>query len=271
MPKIGTNNKDSDPMVVLRRIIDKVKKNPRPRKVDSWKAGTKEETTDRPFEEFTRNGLSYVRFFELEQSEQEKLDKYRKYLEEAGLLSHKDVTLDSIANYDFLEKQNADPSRLYTKIRQNKSLVLSGPPGTGKTTLACAIIRKCYDQNKTIVIKRWYHWLVKMRGGAYQDDKVQDMEQFLRPAVKADMLLIDELGTDAKQSATAFEQEQLMYIISERHGNGKPTIITTNLTREEINNIYSEAIYQRMADLKRGYWFEFDNEQNRRKIIDFPK
>ena len=73
MPKIGTNSKDSDPMVVLRRIIDKVKKNPRPRKVDSWKAGTKEETTDRPFEEFTRNGLSYVRFFELEQSEQEKI------------------------------------------------------------------------------------------------------------------------------------------------------------------------------------------------------
>ena len=85
------------------------------------------------------------------------------------------------------------------------------------------------------------------------------------------MLLIDELGTDAKQSATAFEQEQLMYIISERHGNGKPTIITTNLTREEINNIYSEAIYQRMADQKTGYWFEFDNEQNRRKVIDFPR
>ena len=79
MPKIGTNSKDSDPMVVLRRIIDKVKKNPRPRKVDSWKAGTKEETTDRPFEEFTRNGLSYVRFFELEQSEHEKIEKYQKY------------------------------------------------------------------------------------------------------------------------------------------------------------------------------------------------
>ena len=142
-------------MVVLRRIIDKVKKNPRPRKVDSWKAGTKEETTDRPFEEFTRNGLSYVRFFELEQSEQEKIEKYQKYLEEAGLFSHKDITLDSIGNYIFLEKQKADPSRLYTKIRQNKSLVLSGPPGTGKTTLACAIMRKCYDQNKTIVIKRW--------------------------------------------------------------------------------------------------------------------
>ena len=43
------------------------------------------------------------------------------------------------------------------------------------------------------------------------------------------------------------------------------------LNTNKINNIYSEAIYQRMADQKTGYWFEFDNEQNRRKIINFPR
>ena len=93
------------------------------------------------------------------------------------------------------------------------------------------------------------------------------MEQFLRPSVKADILLIDELGTDKKNTATPFEQEQLMYIISERHGNSKPTIVTTNLVREEITTIYGEAIYQRLADEERGYWFEFDNEEIKRKLL----
>ena len=69
MRKTGTNSKNSDPMVILRRIIDKVKNNPVPRKTDSWKAGSKEESSVRPFKEFTKDGYRYVQFFEIEKTE----------------------------------------------------------------------------------------------------------------------------------------------------------------------------------------------------------
>ena len=257
----GMQSKNSNASEYLMELIQRCKENAK----ENFQFDQKE-ASSRPFEIVHMGGYEFVKFHEVEKTQEEQDSKYHECLETAGLLSHKDLNLDNLDNYLFLKVQDATPWRLYTKIRMNKSLVLSGPPGTGKTALALSLVKACYEEDMTIVIKRWYHWLVKMRG-VYQDDEIRDMEQFLRPSVKADILLIDELGTDKKNTATPFEQEQLMYIISERHGNSKPTIVTTNLVREEITTIYGEAIYQRLADEERGYWFEFVNEEIKRKLL----
>ena len=224
---------------------------------------TYEETTDRPFEWVIEDGVEKVRFLEVKPSEEQKQQKLMEFLQEAGVMKHADFTLNNIDNYNFLKGLDRTPWDLYDDIKKQYSLILSGPPGTGKTTLAVAIAKQFYADGKSVMIKRWYNWLLKMRG-VFQDDTIKDMEQFLRPAIHADLLFIDELKSDKSQTATQFEVEQLMYLISERHGNMRPFIITTNMERAEVMGIFGEAFYSRLADKDSTTWIEFHGEDVRR-------
>ena len=224
---------------------------------------TYEETTDRPFEWVIEDGVEKVRFLKVKPSEEQKQQKLMEFLQEAGVMKHADFTLNNIDNYNFLKGLDRTPWDLYDDIKKQYSLILSGPPGTGKTTLAVAIAKQFYADGKSVMIKRWYNWLLKMRG-VFQDDTIKDMEQFLRPAIHADLLFIDELKSDKSQTATQFEVEQLMYLISERHGNMRPFIITTNMERAEVMGIFGEAFYSRLADRDSTTWIEFHGEDVRR-------
>ena len=82
--------------------------------------------------------------------------------------------------------------------------------------------------------------------------------------IYADLLFIDELKSDKSLTASQFEVDQLMYLISERHGNERPFIITTNMERREVFNIFGEAFYSRLADVDACTWIEFHLEDVKR-------
>jgi DNA replication protein DnaC len=59
-----------------------------------------------------------------------------------------------------------------------------------------------------------------------------------------DLLIIDDLGTEMNNS---FTNSQLYLIINERLLRQKSTIISTNLTLTNINTIYGERVFSRIA------------------------
>ena len=60
---------------------------------------------------------------------------------------------------------------------------------------------------------------------------------------KADLLIIDDLGTEL---AGNFVTAALYSLLNDRILSGKPTIISTNLPVEAIQDIYSERISSRI-------------------------
>ena len=69
-------------------------------------------------------------------------------------------------------------------------------------------------------------------------------EDALSHICNCDLLIIDDLGTEL---ANSFTVSQLFVILNERILQKKATIISTNLSLEDIKAIYSERIFSRIS------------------------
>ena len=62
---------------------------------------------------------------------------------------------------------------------------------------------------------------------------------------QADLLIIDDLGTEVSNT---FTNAEIFNIVNTRLLWGKKTIISTNLTPNEISEIYTDRVFSRIFD-----------------------
>lgn len=101
-------------------------------------------------------------------------------------------------------------------------LLLYGPPGTGKTYLAACIANALMERNVPVLFTS-----VLRLTGTHPDE----LGAVLTGVKSAKLLVLDDLGAER---ATAFRLEQVYDIINERCNAGKPIVVTTNYTREQM-------------------------------------
>ena len=75
------------------------------------------------------------------------------------------------------------------------------------------------------------------------DHGEEDREEKYRGVLECSLLIIDDLGTELNNS---FTNSELFYCINTRQQRGKSTVISTNLTMNELRDIYSERIFSRI-------------------------
>ncbi len=141
--------------------------------------------------------------------------------------------------------QQADSlERAYNQARQYAAsqkgwLVLQGGPGCGKTHLAAAIANFAVSLGVPTLFITTPDLLDSLRF-AYNSTETS-FEQRFDDIRKAKLLIMDDFGT---QNATDWAQEKLFQIINYRYTNHLPTVITTNLLGQEIE----ERITSRLND-----------------------
>ena len=115
----------------------------------------------------------------------------------------------------------------------NRSLLLLGDNGLGKTMLASLALMK-----RGGYIYKMYEIITQIKS-SYKANSVVDEMDILKKLSNCPLLVIDEVG---KQFGSESEKNWLSYIIDERYECNKPTILICNLkrkrdcTEEEVSN-----------------------------------
>ena len=121
------------------------------------------------------------------------------------------------------------------------NLLFSGNTGLGKTFLSACIARTVADQGYSVVYEsagKLFQTLEKARFEANDENR--------RAAAKyaeCDLLIVDDLGTELPGQ---FVTAALYSLINDRLLENKPTIISTNLSEEELVRRYNPQIAARL-------------------------
>lgn len=109
-------------------------------------------------------------------------------------------------------------------IRHHQNIIITGPTGSGKTFLACAMANKgCREGYRTLYIRspKLYYELAVSRGdGSYG--------KMINKLARTEVLVIDDLGI---APMTDTERRDLLEVVEDRHGNAS-TIIASQLPIE---------------------------------------
>ena len=138
------------------------------------------------------------------------------------------------------------------RFRANSSsLLFKGGTGLGKTHLSLAIANRAIEKGFGVIYDSAQSFaaaLEKERFERINSDAPEDTNSRL---IACDLLIIDDLGT---VTSTNYVVSALYNIINSRMLSSKPTIISTNLSMEELERRYSERFASRVT----GYYGKFE-------------
>jgi len=142
---------------------------------------------------------------------------------------------------------------LWPGTDEGRGLLLMGPCGVGKTHLAVAALIEIINSNKNgRLLFSNFQDLIQEIQASFDSDQVQSKSEILRPLLEADLLVLDELGS---QKPTTFVQDILYYVINTRYNEERATIFTTNYVDEPADG-KEENLSQRIGNRLRSRLYE---------------
>jgi len=142
---------------------------------------------------------------------------------------------------EFLERCRSKP--------QGLGLLFTGPVGSGKTFLAAAITNGLIEQGIQVLFLVVPDLLDELR--ATYDKRSETMEiDLLDTARSVPVLVLDDLGA---HNYTEWTRNRLYSIINYRLNEELPTIVTTNLTLQELEEHLGQRTSSRLVQMTRVF------------------
>ncbi len=141
-------------------------------------------------------------------------------------------------------KANVAAAKNFVKnfAKSGENLLLIGSTGTGKTHISTAIARKLIHQGYDVVYDSTQNIISDFEADRFKSGYGRDdnrSEKYL----DCQLLIIDDLGTEFSNQ---FTLSTLYNLLNTRQNKGLATVISTNLSPEELARKYEDRIYSRI-------------------------
>ena len=136
---------------------------------------------------------------------------------------------------------------------ENHGLILWGKVGTGKSYFAGCIANALMEREVSVCMTNFAAILGDLAAS------FKDRNEYIARLCSFPLLILDDFGMER---GTEYGLEQVYNVIDSRYRSGKPLIVTTNLTLEELQNPEDTAharIYDRLTEMCRPVCFTGEN------------
>lgn len=131
-----------------------------------------------------------------------------------------------------------------------QNLLFCGTVGTGKSFLSSCIAKELIESGFCVIYFSSAALFEKLSQITFDRRNKEELAVFYDDIHSCDLVIIDDLGTEL---TNAFVASQLFSFLNERHMRKKSTLISTNLSLEELRDRYSDRIFSRITSNYRIY------------------
>ncbi len=158
------------------------------------------------------------------------------------------------ASFDTYQCNTAEQTKILGKIKEyrgalpttEKSLVICGFVGTGKTHLGCALLIDLIDSmyqfscRYTSALR-----MVREIRTAYKPDAKESEQDLIDMFSRYQLLVVDEIGV---QFGTVAEQNLLFEVMNGRYERMLPTVLMSNLDMREVTEYLGDRVVDRLRE-----------------------
>ncbi len=152
---------------------------------------------------------------------------------------------EKLQGYPRTPRANMERNLLYCKKfandfdTQDKSILMTGGTGLGKTFLSTCIARSLLQSGKSVIYISAVDFFKRIENARF-DSENTDVEMF----ENCDLLIIDDLGTEAP---SVYTTAVFSDILDKRVNIGKKMILSTNNKLTDIEKLYGQRVFSRVA------------------------
>lgn len=165
------------------------------------------------------------------------------------------IEKQSFDNFD-LERYSYD-QKVYEKMKANlaaaknyvrnfasssDNLLLIGSTGTGKTHISTAIARELIHKGYDVIYDSTQNVISDFESDRFRNNYGRE-ENKSDKYLECRLLIIDDLGTEFSNQ---FTLSTIYNLLNTRQNKGLPTVISTNLSPDELRAKYEDRIYSRI-------------------------